>query len=279
MWWILILLIIVILLILLVVSVLISKQSNSHKYDWINLPFYQKMRHLGRNPPDYAHRLADKYTVKDIVKEKCPKINIAKLIYVSDSCQLPRLDTILEPNKSYLLKANNGSARNKKINIHSNIDKLNQKMERWLSIPYHTYQTDEKFYGQIHPKVLIEEMIDNIAYEYRIYCFHGTPHYIRAKKCDKISLTYYTPDWKKTDISHMYTPSLGCIPKPKYLEKLISCAKQLSKNIAFVCVDIMATTGGKLYFGEFTFTPHNSSRILVPDRYQEVFSNLWKYRD
>lgn len=275
----LILLIVVLVLILIIVGIIFFTRSTDTDSDWVHLPFYKKLSHLGRYPPDYVHVLADKYTAKNVVQNKCPDVNVAKLVYVTGDGHLPELDTILEPGRQYIMKANNASTRNKKIDINSDVVELRKIAKKWIDTPYPTAHTTEKFYGQMNPKVLIEELINDIEYEYRIMCFHGKPKYIKAKRVGSMKLSYYTPEWEMSDLSHVFTPKFKHLDKPEYLETMLSYAEQLSKDIAFVCVDIMATKDRTLYFCEFTFTPNNSSRNLNPYKYQEIISNLWLYKD
>lgn len=279
MWWVIGILLIVLIIILLGFCWSIYTNYTRIDSEWIHLPFYQKLKHLGLHPPDYVHKLADKYTVKEYVQKTCEDLNVAKLAYVTDKPTLPELSSILQPNTKYMMKANNACQRNKVITLSSNKHNLERTMKEWLETPFKTANSVEKFYGQIPPKILIEEMIPNIIYEYRIFCFHGVPHYIKVKRPGTISVSYYTPEWKRTDLKHIFTPIGKFISKPDYLDQLISSAKKLSKNIAFVCVDIMATKESNLYFGEMTFTPHCSRRILVPDKYQRTLGELWKYHD
>jgi len=275
----LLLLIVVLVLVLIVVGIVFLVGNTDENNDWVHLPFYKKLRHLGTHPPDYVHVLADKYAAKDVVKNKCANVNVAKLVYVTGDGYLPELDTILDSDKQYIMKANNASTRNKKIDINSDIEELRKIAKSWIKTPYTTAHSTEKFYSQMSPKVLIEELIHDIEYEYRILCFHGRPKYIKVKKVGSMKLSYYTPEWEMTDLSHLFTPKFKHLDKPEYLDKMLSYAEQLSQDIAFVCVDIMATKDGTLYFCEFTFTPNNSSRNLNPYKYQEILSNHWLYRD
>lgn len=279
MWWLIVLIVVLVVLLVSIGIILIVKSEKVPNDEWIFLPFYQKIRHLGQHPPDYVHVLADKYAVKDIVQEQCPQIQVAKLVYVTDTGYIPELSDILEPDKVYMMKANNASRRNRIITVEDDRVQLTKIATRWIHAPFNTALTDEIFYGQISPKILIEEMIPDVAFEYRIFCFHGKPEYIKVKMHGSNKVSFYTPDWKKLDLKQMLTPTHDNLDKPEYLDQLIECAGILSMDIAFVCIDIMATSEGRLYFGEYTFCPNNASRNLVPDRYQEIFSNKWKFCD
>lgn len=117
-------------------------------------------------------------------------------------------------------------------------------------------------------------LIDNIE-DYKIYCFHGKPKFIRVQKKDnngkKIN-NYYDLNWELTDIEtglqHFYRDPNYIFEKPKNLNLMIEYAKKLSFEFVFVRVDFY-NINGTIYLGELTFTPSNG-RFRLKNRLQSI---------
>ena len=104
-------------------------------------------------------------------------------------------------------------------------------------------------------------MCDNIN-DYKIYCFHGEPKFIRVQKKLENSIKinkYYTLDWEISEIETEISSKSFSISfeKPKFLNLMLEYAKKLSNEFVFVRVDFYEMEK-EIYLGEMTFTPSNT---------------------
>ena len=116
-------------------------------------------------------------------------------------------------------------------------------------------------YKNVKPRIICERFISNnseIPEDYKVMCFHGKAKLIQVHinrfrnnhVCDN-----YDINWNKTNISKEndgLPNSDITIPKPVFLEEMISLSEHLSKGMYHARID-WYIVGDKLYFGEITF--------------------------
>ena len=71
-----------------------------------------------------------------------------------------------------------------------------------------------------------------------------------------------------------YGNSTVPIPKPDNFEKMVELAEILCAGFAHVRVDFY-NVGGKIYFGEMTFTNGSGFEPIVPEEYNLYLGDLW----
>ena len=175
------------------------------------------------------------------------------------------------------------------VNDKSNLDinAAKRKLDSWKNTNY-GLQEGESQYINIERQIFAEQFLKDDIEDYKIYCFHGEPKFIRVQK-HKISgegkiNNYYSLDWKLTDIE----TGLGgfdrdpneVFEKPKYLDLMISYAKKLSAEFVFVRVDFYEFND-TVYLGEMTFSPSNSQfalKNIEQSKYLGSFIDLSKIR-
>ena len=150
-----------------------------------------------------------------------------------------------------------------------------QQLNIWknfnFGLKYYEFQ-----YINIDRKIFAETfLIDNIE-DYKIYCFHGIPKFIRVQKhfegmSGKVN-NYYDLDWKLTDIEtglpgFFRRPDI-IFEKPKNFALMLDYSKKLSEDFVFVRVDLY-NINGKIFLGEMTFSP-SSNGFHLKDRQQSI---------
>ncbi len=107
-------------------------------------------------------RLADKYLVRDYVKEKIGEEYLIPLLGVWDRFDEIDFDTL--PN-SFVLKTNHGSGWNMVVKNKDNFDKERAKetFNKWMKINFAYYAGLEMHYKDIVPKVIAEEYISETS--------------------------------------------------------------------------------------------------------------------
>ena len=213
--------------------------------------------------PDFKSNIIDKirvheYSKKILGKDIC--VPLLKIYENEDEININEL-----PNK-FVLKCNHGSGMNIFCNDKStfNIEISKKKLKEWKNINYGIFSSEFQ-YINVKAKIFAETYLKRNIEDYKIYCFHGEPKFIRVQKKikginGKLN-NYYDLNWELTDIetglASFYRRKDIIIPKPKNLDLMIFYAKKLSSEFAFVRVDFY-NIKGKIFLGELTFTPSNS---------------------
>ena len=217
--------------------------------------------------PDYKSKIADKillhnYSIKKLGKDIC--VPIIKIYNDSEDINLNEL-----PEK-FVLKCNHGSGMNILCNNKSNFD-INMakiKLNRWKNINYGLIHSEFQ-YININSKIFAEIFLKENIEDYKVYCFHGIPKFIRVQKKfkgmhEKIN-NYYDLNWKLTDLEtgikgFNRNPDV-VFERPKNLDLMLKYSKKLSEDFVFVRVDFY-NINGKIYLGEMTFSPSNNGFAL-----------------
>lgn len=223
--------------------------------------------------------LADKYLVRNWIKEKIGEKYLIDLLGVYDSYDEINFDDLPE---QFAIKANHGSKMNIIVTDKSklNYNKVKKETTRWLNTVY-GYNGMEIHYFDIPRKILIEKYIAEIKeylMDYKIHCFNGKPLYVQViGRTNEIATTkhaFYDLNWKRTDFTHAsYSSFEEDIDKPEKLDEMIEVARELSRDFYYVRVDLYLIRD-EVKFGEMTFTPANGMMKWVPEQAAYDLGNL-----
>lgn len=249
---------------------LANPKEFNEKLMWLKLNTYYK------NPR--VTLCADKVKVREYIKKRgCGEILVDCIGVYEKASQIPwnRL-----PNQ-FVLKCNHGSGYNfvctdkNKINIKE----VEKELCKWLKKDY-SLPNAEMQYHYIKPLIICEKYLQPVdgilPDDYKVYCFNGKAEGIllcKERETGKCRLYFYDRDWNglcwigtETKESHEK------IKKPVCLKELLHYAEKLSKGFPFVRVDFYVL-GGRVYFGEMTFTPYG---CVDPDYTEEGNRELSK---
>jgi len=223
---------------------------------------YLKLYELPKK--DIYTNCADKYLVRDFVKERgCEEILI-KLLGVYDSAKEINFKKL---PKKFVLKWNFGCGlnilcHNKKELVEEDVKK---KLNKWKKNKFYL-KSAEIHYKKINKKIVCEELIgDNTngqIDDYKFYCFDGEVYCVmvcvgrNSEKNQKPRFYFFDRDYKWLRINKQSLDGI-CdfdLKKVKNIDKMFEYATKLSKGFKFVRVDLY-NVNGKIYFGELTFTP------------------------
>ena len=207
-------------------------------------------------------RLADKYLVREYVKERRGETALPKLYAVWRSAD--EIDFSILPKK-FILKTNHGCHTVMPVLDKDKVDIniVKRQFDVWMKKQY-GYDTAEPHYLEIKPLIIAEELLDNDATfttalaDYKVYCFDGNPFCILVctdRNVAKTTFSYFDCDWNPLHnvLNEKLKGSDVAIPKPDCLKLLLEYASILAKGHPQVRVDFYITHG-KIYFGEMTFT-------------------------
>ena len=205
-------------------------------------------------------RLADKYLVREYVKERgCGEI-LVPFYAKYDGVESIRYEELPE---KFVLKTNNASGDTIVVKNKSVIDRdrIAERLQNSLNSKF-GLESAEPHYLRINQCIIAEKFLEpqnGELTDYKIWCFHGKPFCIFT--CTNRSITNHTADYNLFDtswksIDYGLSPQFRNkkhIDAPMHLDKMLEYASKLSEGFPQVRVDLYEVDG-KIYFGEMTFT-------------------------
>lgn len=205
--------------------------------------------------------LADKYAVRDYVKERGYERILTKLFGVWDDAN--KIDFSKLPGE-FAIKCNHSCGMNIIVYDKSRLDieKTREILNEWLKTKHPVYF--EQHYEHIKPRIICEELIRNdkagfFPKDYKIHCANGVPVFIQCcfdrTTSDPGRRVIYSTDWK--DLHYVLQDSHYSdeqVERPKHLEEMLSIASGLSKGLEYARIDLYDSDDGVI-FGEITLSP------------------------
>ncbi len=247
----------------------------------------EKILHMSlRTDTTLWTRLADKYAVRGYVEE-CGLTDILVPLYghweSADDINFEHL-----PN-SFVLKTVQGSGdiilvKDKNV---VDIEQIRQQIDKSSKTKYGELEGG-KHYMRIKPAIIAEGLMANdeisskystSIIDYKIWCFNGKPYYIWAC-CNRdkhgTDVMTYNLEWQahpEYSIFYDHYRKGQILPKPVNFDQMMLIAEKLAKPFPVVRVDLY-NLGGKIYFGEMTFTSLGGLMDFFTDEFQEMCGNL-----
>lgn len=220
---------------------------------------------------DQYSKYADKYAVREYVREKIGAEHLIKMIGVYDNAEEIPFETL--PMR-FALKVNHGCGYNIICKDKNNldIDKTKGQLNKWLKEDYAAIKGEEQ-YRNIKRKIICEEYMEDSSgglLDYKLFCFNGKVGMIEVcfDRFTDFKIDFYDVNWNKLPILSG-DPQKGHknndipIDKPECADKLVELAETLSKPFPFVRVDLYVVSG-QVYFGELTFISGSGSDPFYP---------------
>ena len=204
--------------------------------------------------------LADKYLVRDWVKEKIGEEYLIPLLAVYRSAKEIDFDSLPD---AFVLKANHGNGMNAIIrNKQSeNLEAIRSRAEGWLRQNFTFSYGYELQYNDIPRRIIVEKYMEShngVMTELKVWCFSGKIGFLQIVRetLEEKSHAFFDKDWNKTSFFTTILPLINeDIPAPGNLSKIIQIAETLSSGFPFVRVDLYLLEDGTIKFGEMTFSP------------------------
>jgi hypothetical protein len=135
-------------------------------------------------------------------------------------------------------------------------------------------------YRDIRPGILVEAFLEpdtsGELREYKIFCFHGVPHFIMSiqESTGKRTKTVFDTDWQPLPVRRRGAPVNDApITRPESLTGLLRAAETLAEPFDFCRVDLYENFG-KIRFGEITFYPEGGMDVFEPPEWELRFGSL-----
>ncbi len=245
----------------------------NEKLNWMKL--------YDRNP--MYTKLADKYAVREYVKEKIGEDYLIPLLGVWDKADDIDFDKLPD---QFVLKCTHDSesaviCKDKK---HLDIEEVKKKLDRALKVNFYYYNR-EWVYKNISPRIVAEEYVedekDKELRDYKIFCFDGVPKamFIATDRgIHKTKFDFFDMDFNHLDFTQHYPNSDVPVHKPEHFEEMKVLAHKLAEGLSQVRVDFYEANG-KIYFGEMTFFHHGGTTPFEPEKWDYTFGEWFKLPD
>jgi TupA-like ATPgrasp/Protein of unknown function (DUF707) len=249
---------------------------------WNRMPLYTKIRYsfpyFTAEFGPFIDKIEAKRIVKEMVGDLIDVAPIRRILSGPDDLQEGDLDP------TCIIKASHASRRN--INIRPNatydVEFLREMLTEFSSSYYDYLQ--ESQYKYVKPRFFVEEKIVDYcngqtgnAITFMIYCIHGKPYTLIIMELEQDRYRHFDIGDDNT-VKRMNIPGPidhdFIVPNQEVLTRMFDVARILSKPFEFVRVDFYLGADGKLYFSEFTFTPHAGQKIY-PDAIELRLGQAW----
>ena len=220
---------------------------------------------------DRYTKLADKYLVREYVREKIGEKYLIKLLGVYKNSKEINYDLL--PNR-FVLKCNHDSGsviicKDKSI---FNIKEANKKLNFFLKRNFY-YITREWHYKNIKPVIMCEEYLEEnnqAPTDYKFHCLNNKIEFIQVDmgRFEEHKRNNFDSNWELTPFifgskNYNFDNKYKRIDKPKNFEKMKELALKLSEDFDYCRVDFY-NIEGEIFFGEITFTPGAGIETFFP---------------
>lgn len=241
------------------------------------ITYNEKLQWLKLNDrnPLYT-KLADKYEVRQYIKEKIGEEHLIPLLGVYDTFDEIDFDSL--PNE-FVLKTTHDSGgvvicrdKNK-----FNVDEAKKKLNKSLNRNYYNSGREWQ-YKDIKPRIICEKyMVDESNVElkdYKFFCFHGEVKalYIATERAIKPKFDFFDINFNHMPFRQGYDNSSKIICKPKAFDEMIELSRKLSEDFPHIRIDLY-DINGKIYFGEFTFHHMSGLSKFEPEEFDKLFGS------
>lgn len=242
--------------------------------------FNEKIQWLKLNDRTPLHtKCADKYAVREYVKNKIGKEYLIPLLYHTKN---PKdINPTNLPNFPFIIKTNHDSSGG--IIIHNkegiNWIKVQNTLSKFLNINYY-YRYKEWQYKNIERRIIVEKLLidndGNIPFDYKMHYFNGklvfTQVDIDRQTNHKRNL--YDSSWNLLDVEWVYKNG-PAVKKPELYSKMNEIGEEFAKDFCYIRVDLY-TVNNKLYFGELTFHAESGCGTFKPKDWDEKLGTMLK---
>lgn len=241
---------------------LINPRTFNEKLQWLKL--YDRK-------PIYT-TMVDKYLVREYIAEKLGEEYLIPLLGVWDDSDDIDFDAL--PNQ-FVLKCNHNSGLGMcicKDKSKLDIKKVKRELSKGLKQDY--YLTGREWpYKNVPRKIICEKFMSDESeglVDYKFFCFDGKVDCVMVcldRHLNDTKFYFFDEHWELKCLNKrgLAAPEGFTVRKPECIEQMFNIARQLSKGIPFVRVDLYEC-GGQIYFGEMTFFPDSGfDANILPD--------------
>ncbi len=219
-------------------------------------------------------QLSDKYAVREHVARVVGEEYLVKLLWQGDD---PRAIPFDQLPAEYVIKPSHASGQVIIVRGEADRKDIIRRTSGWLADDYY-WQAREYQYYRIKPRIVIEEYLTNEdgspPFDYKVYCFNGMPEQILVRNHTHDITPFFDTTWNFLDFTDEPGGVRPWVPKPENLDQMLALAAKLSAGIGYVRLDFY-NVKGRVYFGEFTFTPSGGIIKYDPEFWDLKLGEKW----
>lgn len=246
-----------------------NPKSFNEKLQWLKL----------YNRKDIYREMADKYKVREIIKQKIGEEYLIPLLGVYNSFDEIDFDKL---PKQFVIKCNHDSGSVVVCNDKDNFDKekAQEKIEKALKKDYYLIGREWQ-YKNIERKIVVEKYLNEISNEdlrdYKFFIFNGKLAYILvcSNRFTKVKFTFFDKNGKFMDCRQGGAEYDKSIKLPSNYKKMVELAEKLAEDTIQVRVDFY-DINGKIYFGELTFFDSSGYAKFSPEEWDYKIGDMLK---
>ena len=150
----------------------------------------------------------------------------------------------------------------------------------WMGQLYGQGPNREWVYGEIPPRVLVEELLEgpdgSLPDDHKLFVFHGRCHFVQVDggRFGRRTQDFFTPSWEHLPFSGGPPFADPPPPRPDRLAGMIELAERLAAPTDFVRVDLYLLPD-RIVLGELTNYPAGGDSPFFPESFNEVFGRPW----
>ncbi|SEP62587.1 TupA-like ATPgrasp [Streptococcus equinus] len=243
-----------------------NPKTLNEKIHWLELNYYGEREAV----------LTDKNKVKDYINSLNIKDLYVPKTYLVLNSKNENINFEILPSR-FVLKTNHGSG-DVYILDKSNLKIVEEAIEKELKLLKKDFSKNllEYHYSYIDPVVMFEEYlndgINEQPFDYKFFCFSGKVKCVMVctERENSYKSTFFDKDWNF--LNYSTHPSDKEIKQPQNFSKMWNIAEIISSDHKFVRVDLY-NIGGKIYFGEMTFTPAAGLSMTYTSEADEILGS------
>ena len=229
--------------------------------------------------------LADKYLVREIVKNRIGEKYLVPMIGIYDDVDQIKFD---ELPSQFVLKCthDSGSAN---VCLDKNKFDINQaktRLKQCLGMNMY-FRKREWHYKDIVPRIIVENFINLYVDQFtqstittcRVHCFEGQPKLIEIDIRGSDGVDYsniYNTSWELQSFTVDGKNNFPMqIQMPLNLPKMVELASELCFKYTYSRVDFLLTQD-EVYFSEITLTPNAGRMVIEPREWDETLGKYWQ---
>jgi hypothetical protein len=228
----------------------------------------------GDMPPRFR-QLADKYAVRAHVANTVGEEYLVKLLWQGDD---PRAIPFDQLPTEYVIKSSHAGGQVIIVRGEADREAIIRQVSGWLASNYYWQAREYQYYG-IKPRVMIEDCLGDrdgeLPLDYKFYCFNGRPEQILVANHTRDIRSVFDTSWNPIEVTNKNSRvPRPWVPKPANLGEMLALAAKLSVGFGFVRLDFY-NVKGRVYCGEFTFTPLGGIIKFDPEVWDLKLGEKW----
>ena len=245
-----------------------NPKTYNEKVQWLKL--YNRK-------PEYT-TMVDKYAVKQYVAEQIGQECIIPTLGVWDRFEDIDFDRLPE---KFVLKCTHDSGgvvicKNK---AELDLDAVRKKINTCLKANYY-WHNREWPYKNVKPRIIAEQFMEDPQTgelrDYKFFCFDGKVKALfvasERQAAEETKFDFFDAEYNHLPFTNGH-PNAEVLPqKPECFEQMKALAAKLSEGIPHLRVDFYEV-GGKVYFGELTFSHWSGMMPFQPEQWDYTFGS------